>query len=83
MTLIEDVRKLGDKCRFMDSRQDTMEGKLNSLDQTVNDPERGLSVEIKTLAQEIQSFRKAAYWVVGVVLAAIVGWAFSVLVYLA
>lgn len=76
MTLIDDVRRLQEKCHTLEEQGDERERRLGRLEEQVNG-ERGISAAITQQTQEIASLRKAAYWVAGVIITGSVGFAFA------
>lgn len=93
MTLAADIERLQAKCSELADRVDTLESRTDRTVEQVGG-ERGLSAAINALSAEVTQLRKdtthdvgqlrkAAYWVAGILVASSIGFAFSVLVFIA
>lgn len=78
MTVIDDVRRLQEAVHQVQEQIEINRLRIERTDEQVNGV-RGLSAAIDELAAEVKSLRKAAYWVAGLIVAAAISFAFSVL----
>lgn len=82
MTLFDDVHRLQEKCKTLESEKDALEKRVDRLDEQVNG-QRGISAAITTVLTEVGALRKGMYYVAGLIMAACITFAFSVLVFFA
>jgi len=93
MTLLEDIQRLQKKCAEIERKVDALEeAQTRSLEQVGG--ERGLSAAVSMLSNEIKELRaetkaenakirNAGYKIAGLIVAASIGFGFSVLQFLA
>lgn len=68
-----------DEVQALKRASQVQEGQIAKLEEQVNG-ERGISAAINANTQEIRSFRKIGYWLIGLIVAASIGFGFGVLV---
>lgn len=78
MTVFEDLRSLQKTVRDLAEQVEQNRSAIARHEEQLNG-ERGLSAAMRELASELKSLRKAAYWVAGLIVAASISFAFSVL----
>jgi hypothetical protein len=81
VTLVDDVKQLREVVHSVQELAEANRAQLERTEEQINGT-RGLSVAITQLAAEVQSLRKAAYWLAALIVASSIGFAFSVLTFL-
>jgi seryl-tRNA synthetase len=93
MTLLDDIQRLQKKCAALEQKVDTLESEQTRAMERIGG-ERGLSASVSALAQEIKELRaetkaenakirNAGYKIAGLIMAASIGFGFSVLQFMA
>ena len=78
MTLASDVERLTQSVAQLTSLEENT-AKLAAAHEQQISGDRGISDTLVTLAEEIRSLRRAAYWVAGIIVAGSITFAFSAL----
>jgi hypothetical protein len=78
MTILNDISRLTEGLRELEAQVEKNRSLIERHEEQISGV-RGLSAALNTLADEVKSLRKAAYWVAGLIMASSIGFAFSVL----
>lgn len=78
MTIITDIQRLTEAVSEVERQVERNRSMLEKHEEQISGT-RGLSAAINSVAEEVKSLRKAAYWVAGLIMASSIGFAFSVL----
>jgi hypothetical protein len=78
MTIISDIARLQETLREVSDQVEANKSMLERHEEQISGT-RGLSAAINSVADEVKSLRKAAYWVAGLIVTSSIGFAFSVL----
>jgi hypothetical protein len=78
MTLLADLDKIRQEVESLSERVNSDHSVVTRHEEQIAG-KRGISETLENLANEIQSLRRAAYWVAGIIIAGAITFAFSTL----